>query len=145
MLAVANREPQLVRLLLAKGAQVDRVDDRGDTALLKINGGTSIDMIQALCDQGANVNKLNKAGDAVVSRCCRWGYHEALGLLLRNGADPNLRGPASLGASYPAVLAKHSSSERVVRVLKDFAGEQMINIKDCRDDGEMCKFCAKWD
>ncbi|KIL60177.1 hypothetical protein M378DRAFT_953813 [Amanita muscaria Koide BX008] len=63
--AVRGGSPDLVTLLLEKGAKVDLVDDRGDTPLLiavKMAKGFSVSIINQLLGYGADINARDRRG-----------------------------------------------------------------------------------
>ena len=55
-------QDELVKLLLAKGADVNAVDDQGNTALMLAANAGEFQIVASLIDAGANVNAKNKEG-----------------------------------------------------------------------------------
>jgi ankyrin repeat protein len=55
-------QDDLLKLLLAKGADVNATDNHGNTALMLAASGGAFQVIQTLIGGGANVNAKNKDG-----------------------------------------------------------------------------------
>jgi len=80
----------LLRLLLNKGADVNRADDEGDTpAYMAAKARTSIglEVIRLLVDNGADVNRVNTKGDTAALVAAQMGHLEVLRFLDQNGAS----------------------------------------------------------
>jgi len=55
-------QDELVKLLLAKGADVNAVDNQGNTALMLAANAGEFQIVDSLINGGANVNARNKEG-----------------------------------------------------------------------------------
>ena len=101
--AVIGGRKDALDLLLDFGADIDAVDGDGDTALIRACGSTSInaaqrvELIERLIERGASIDHMNDRGETALYFAARFAgdIPEALPVLLRLGADPNLKNPWS--------------------------------------------------
>jgi TonB family protein len=77
-----------VQALLAKGAEVDIKDARGQTALIGASYNGHIDVVHALLAKGADVNIKNINGGTALDAAKSKGYMEIVHLLDKTGATP---------------------------------------------------------
>lgn len=108
--AAANRRSETVRWLLARGADIDGLDSRGDTALISAAGHP--DVVSFLLSQGANPRLKNARGSTVLHASACWP--PCLELLLPLGLpldEPDSEGDA------PIHLAAQGGSADAVRIL----------------------------
>lgn len=80
-----------VKLLLAGGAKIDRVDQRGLTPLLIALKKEKFSVIKYLILKGASLNVRYPDGRAVLHYVCTLGLIDVLLLLISKGADLNCR------------------------------------------------------
>ena len=99
--AVSDENLPSIRLLLARGARVNRADDRWQTPLTVAAGNGSIRAVQVLLDAGADIN-LGKDRTPLME-AARVPFEETVTLLLRRGANPNVRrdGQTALDLTEP--------------------------------------------
>jgi hypothetical protein len=57
-----EKQPEILRMLLAKGASVDATNDLGETALMWAAKGGNPDGVEVLLKAGANPRKRDRAG-----------------------------------------------------------------------------------
>ena len=96
--AVIGGRKDALDLLLDFGADIDAVDGDGDTALIRACASTSInalqrvELIERLVERGASIDHMNDRGETALFFAARFADEipEALPVLLRLGADPNL-------------------------------------------------------
>lgn len=105
MIAAMRSNPELVELLLDRGAKVDASAREGDTALIEAAGTGNVPVIELLLKHGANVNAVDDAGVTPLLNTASRCRPEALRLLLRHGADPSV----SSKQGSAARLARKSS------------------------------------
>ena len=92
--------PRLIAALLEAGAEIDALDNEGNTPLLLASGPTwrvglnvpppsySPAAIAALASAGANLDARDKHGFAALHRAAIWGRIDTMEVLLDAGADP---------------------------------------------------------
>ncbi|KAI8664541.1 NACHT domain-containing protein [Fusarium keratoplasticum] len=120
-----------VRLLLAKGMDVNAIGGRHGTALQAASCKGYKDIVQLLLESGAEVNQL--AGDygyALQGAAC-YGHEECVKLLLDWKADVNAKGGEHHTALHAAAFNGH---EKVVKILAE-QGEA-INDTGSEDRGQ---------
>ena len=80
--------PELVRLLVQRGVDVDAVDGIGDTALIAASGRGHADVVRILVEEGgADVEIVGWAGETPLYAACQDGWADVVELLLAAGAD----------------------------------------------------------
>ena len=104
MVACAGRHIDAINALLKYGADPKIVDDEGDTCLISaVDGDCSKDVLQAIIDHGANVNATNKDNHTALMVAC-WNRNiDAVNVLLKAGADPNITDGVGLTCLHSAV------------------------------------------
>lgn len=93
MHAVESGLPEVVKTLISKGADVNVVSEKGNTALLLASGISKGDQIlSTLLDSGAKVNTINKEGRSPLMNAAgsRYTDENIAKLLIHNGAKVNL-------------------------------------------------------
>lgn len=91
MLAVWHQREQMVRTLLARGAEKDHQDKDGDTSLHGAAWFGNTKILGMLLDAGANPNLKNKLGGTALMWAASYGQDEAVRMLLGKGADPRIK------------------------------------------------------
>jgi hypothetical protein len=111
LLAAARQEVDLVRLMAAKGADLNVRDRSGATALMWASFNDSGDsaMVEALLALGADPLASNKAGETALDWALRRGETAAAAALRRAGASNTTRVRAA--AQKALVLLQHSSAQ----------------------------------
>ena len=89
--AVRADDLEMVRMLLAAGADVTAATREGVTplSLAAVNG--SVRMTEVLLEAGANANAVMPEGETILMTAARTGRPDVLETLLRHGADINAR------------------------------------------------------
>jgi uncharacterized protein len=88
MAAAANGHLETVQLLADEGADLEKVNDVGDTVLMDVCKRPYPEIVKLLIKKGANVNAMGKDGyTALIYAACQ-GQVETIRLLLAAGADP---------------------------------------------------------
>ncbi len=85
--AAESNNTELVRALIERGANVNAVDQRGDTALIYVAGLANLTLVRFLLDHGANVNSPGLYGDTPLICAAQGGSLECVKCLLAHGAD----------------------------------------------------------
>ncbi len=114
--AAAGYRPEIVRALLAAGADVRARNRLGDeplhAAAVGSPGGSAwnpeaqVATIVSLIQNGADPNAFNKTGVAPLHRAVRTRCAAAVDCLIAHGADPHLRNKSG---STPMLLATHTT------------------------------------
>ena len=139
--ALSDRSADIVRLLLAKGADVKATDGFKTTALIAAAAGDDTDTIRQLVDAGLDVNAMNFAGFTPLMTSASQGNLAAVKLLLAKGANVNVVsgdgsfqkvkvGVIALGNWTALLLAVPAGPTELVKALLD-AGAS-VNVKDVR-------------
>jgi ankyrin repeat protein len=139
--ALSDGSADIVRLLLAKGADVKAVDGFKTNALLAAAAGNDTEAIRLFVDAGLDVNAVNFAGFTPLMTSANQGNLAAVRLLLAKGADVNAvsgdgsfqkvkAGVIALGNWTALLLAAPAGSTELVKTLLD-AGAN-VNVKDVR-------------
>jgi ankyrin repeat protein len=115
-LAVSLAPPSvsLVRALLQARADIDSLDDAGNTALILCVADVNLSVVRALIKHGANVNARNDDGDTPLTNAACWGSRKVLKYLLAHGADIHLADGIGVTA---AELARQHGHGAVVELL----------------------------
>ncbi len=115
----------IIRLLLANGADITAKDVDGDTPLhwAAYAGHTGIATV--LIERGAPVEALNKRSDAPIHYAARRGHIEIVVLLIENGADVNAQ---NHGGETPVLRASLGNHIGIARILIDAGAD--LEIKD---------------
>ena len=93
MIAAGAGRAKAVELLLNHGASIDASADLSGTALMRAASDGNTDVVRILLKRGASVNNLNRFGESALVRAIECGDApvEIVQMLLRAGADPNVR------------------------------------------------------
>ncbi|RVU22168.1 hypothetical protein EOT10_24740 [Streptomyces antnestii] len=111
--ASVSDEPGIVRLLLAAGADPDRLSGGTDLPLCGAACGGHTEVVRALLAAGARVDLREEFGFTAMAWALQRGRVEVVRALLDGGADPSLAGPGGL----PLVAAARRGSTGCVRAL----------------------------
>lgn len=87
--AAANRQGDLVKLLLRLQTDVNGKDKDGRTALSYVASSEDIGIATLLLNRGANVNAADNSGMTPLMWACRSGSVPLVRLLIEKGADAN--------------------------------------------------------
>lgn len=102
----------IVEELVEFGAELDSVDEDGNTALILAARHNHLAAMKILIDNGDNVNRRNPVTlDSALLNAAGWGNKECVSVLLRAGADPNARN--ALGTNALMRAAENSNSEAI--------------------------------
>ncbi|MEU0432279.1 ankyrin repeat domain-containing protein [Streptomyces sp. NPDC006290] len=113
-LAAVSDRPGIVRLLLAGGAEPDRLSLGTDAPLCGAACGGHTEVVRALLAAGANPDTVEAFGFTALTWALRRGHTAVAEALLMAGADPDRPGPAG---EPPLVTAAHRGSVGCVRAL----------------------------
>lgn len=117
-MATLARLPDNVTRLLAAGANVERRDDLGRTALHAAAFHNAVDCMNALLDGGADIDALDDKGCPPIFSAINGGAQEAVKCLVRRGAElGRVYGEWGTALVYAAAQRK---SSLLVAATKDF-------------------------
>ena len=83
MFAAENGTPEMVKVLIDEGANVDAVDENGWTAMMHANEAENV---QVLLNAGANMAIKNNDGDTVLAMALKYKQEDVVQLLRSRGA-----------------------------------------------------------
>jgi predicted LPLAT superfamily acyltransferase len=117
-LFIASQEGHVgvVRLLLDKGARMDKPNKNGTTPLFIASQGGYVDIVRLLLDNGARVDKAMNDGGTPLMIASYRGHLKIVRLLIDNGAQAD----KVSNKGYTALsLAKKKGHNEIVKLLKD--------------------------
>jgi ankyrin repeat protein len=128
VVAVVSKQPEIARLLLARGAQADarHATYYNATALMLAVNNRDIDMAKLLLGAGANVNLTDKAGDSALNWATFYGDAAMAELLLAHRIDATL-----VGHGNALEVALRRGHQQLVERYTDYLGRrQLVAAKD---------------
>ncbi len=112
-----NTKTEILPLLLDKGLDVNRRDERGNTALMvAMDNQGHKGIVKELFRAGADVNAENKNGSTALHLALRWGDQESAIFLIKKGADYNHADNAGI---TPAQIAAEKGYDTVLELMTD--------------------------
>ncbi|CEJ53979.1 hypothetical protein PMG11_00308 [Penicillium brasilianum] len=105
-----------VKLSLDKGANVDTINDAGETALMVAVSFGLLDIVELLLEYGANLDRRSDNGDTALGTAALMGREDLVQILLGHSAHPDAGKGLGKTALSQAAAAGHES---IVRLLLD--------------------------
>ncbi|XP_031218154.1 M-phase phosphoprotein 8 isoform X2 [Mastomys coucha] len=115
MLAAAGGQDDLLRLLITKGAKVNRRQKNGTTALIHAAEKNFLTTVAILLEAGAFVNVQQSNGETALMKACKRGNSDIVRLVIECGADCNILSKHQNSALY---FAKQCNNVLVYELLK---------------------------
>ncbi|MFC1781793.1 ankyrin repeat domain-containing protein, partial [Planctomycetota bacterium] len=114
--AALSGHKEIIKLLIARGAQIDIRDDwPGSTALSYAAGKGHKEIVEFLIDAGADVNVKDKEGQTALHQAAIQGYKDIVELLLDRNADVNAK---NNNGQTPFDIAVSRNRQEIVELLK---------------------------
>jgi len=111
--AVNHGNLELVRTLLQNGADVNQVDNYGDTPLIIASNRGYLDIVNVLIQKNANVNYTNiRCGSTALFWAVHMGKSDIVNVLIQNGAKVN---QADIRGDTPLLLASKRGYPDIVK------------------------------
>lgn len=85
-------KPEVAKLLIEKGAQIEAKDTRGRTPLLICAMESHVEVAQVLVQHGAQVNSKTGGGNTPLNFATSYGHIDMVKLLIQNGAQVDIKG-----------------------------------------------------
>lgn len=114
-----------MRLLNAKGANVNAAEADGSTAIMYAAANGDVDLVRALIKAGANVKAETQLGSSAITEASIIGNAPVIDALLKAGADPNFKTP---NGETPIMAAARSGKVDAAKALLDAGAD--INAKE---------------
>ena len=121
MLAVGNRNLDMIRLLLVSGADKDKATTAGATPLILAVSGGHLELVRLLLVSGADKDKATRAGVTPLFLAAAGGHLEMTRLLLDSGADKD---KATTDGATPLFEASSGGHLEVTRLLLDSGADK---------------------
>ena len=115
----------IVQLLLDNGADIEAMNDSGETALVGAAAGGHEAIVRLLLDKGADIEAKDDSGRTALVRAAARGHEATVRLLLDKGADIEAKNDSGETALVGAAAGGH---EATVRLLLDKGAD--IEAKD---------------
>jgi len=130
---IIDKTRAITELLIKHGADVNRIDNIGETPLHHAALNGRLDFCKLFIENGANVNAISKLGQTPLHKASNEGYWEACQFLLEKGANPNIRDKLEETALsyaekreyeelYHEVGDSDSDYDKTIQVLKKYGG-----------------------
>ena len=89
---------KLATQAIEQGADIDRIDQYGDTALLIACENSHEEVAEFLIEKGANIEARNNHSSTVIMRAAMKGEADVVSLLIKKGANVNAVNKAGISA-----------------------------------------------
>ena len=122
---------ETARTLLAAGAEVDRADNSGWTALFATARFGHVQAMRVLLEAGAEVNRAANNGSTALHVAAQNGQVEAIRTLVEAGADPNR--PSNQGLSLERDRAPSGVALEALHIEAAFEGAGQLHGTSAAD------------
>lgn len=86
--AAYNNHADIIRVLVANGANIEALDAQGNNALILAAKKGNLPGVEALVERGINVKHQNQSGENALSLVAQRGWKKISDYLISHGADP---------------------------------------------------------
>ena len=135
--AAASGQKDIVKLLLANGAEVDKTDPSGETAFHKASRSDQIVVMRLLIQRGADINKKDNEGNTPLLACCRVVRIRPIKYLITSNVNLNATNNNGENALLVVLKFKHYSRTTDNRSGAEKAANYLIEAGidiHCRDN-----------
>jgi ankyrin repeat protein len=150
--AESGSHAEAMRLLSAKGAEINAVGADGSTAVMYASANGDLELVRALIKAGANVKLKNQLGTSAITEASIIGNTPIIEALLKAGADPNFR---TTDGETPLMAAARSGKIDAAKALlaagadinarEAWGGQSAIMWASALCQADMVKFLASKD
>jgi len=99
---------EIVQLLITNGADINIVDDSGETALLLAADTGNIEIAELLLKAGADISKRSKSGVSAIDAASQKGHYQIVKLLIEHRVDVNGKVKGDISPLYVASQNGHA-------------------------------------
>ncbi len=141
-----------MRLVSAKGANVNATGADGSTAIMYAAANGDLELVRALIKAGANVKLKNQFGTSALTEAAIIGSAPIIDALLKAGADPNFKTP---DGETPLMAAARSGKVDAAKALlaagadinakETWGGQSALMWAAAQSQADMVKFLASKD
>ena len=129
MLAYSKGNVDAIKILLKAGADPNIADANGDTlSHYAVRGNASKEVLQNIIDHGADVNVTNNENQTALLLACEDGNENAITVLLKAGADPNIADADGDICLHDAV--RRDNSKEVIQAIIDHGADVNATNRD---------------
>jgi uncharacterized protein len=136
-----------MRLVGAKGTNVNATGADGSTAIMYAAANNDLELVRALIKAGANVKPENQLGTSALTEAAIIGSAPVIDSLLKAGADPNFRTPDGETPLMAAARSGHVDGARLlldagadINAKETWGGQSAIMWAAAQSQAEMVKF-----
>jgi len=119
--AANNNRLEMVKVLLAAGANVNATNQHGDKALIRAARNNNLELVKYLLTAGAKINATDVAGYTALMHASLNGNLEIVKFLLENEA--NINTPTQFSGTAALALAFESGNTKLIDLLKSYGAQ----------------------
>lgn len=116
-----------IQNLLKDGANINAIDEYGVSAIHLATQGNKIEAVQELLSQKANIDSITTDGLTALHFAARKGYLEISVILLKNGANSNIKG-FRYGRTPLHYAAEQGHSKVVLSLLMAGSDKDLLDL-----------------
>lgn len=107
-----QNQTDVIQYFLAKGVDINQVDQDGNTPFISAGNGRSLEVMKAMIPKVKNINTLNANGESALLNAVKGSSGEIVALLLANGADLKVTDKEGHNLAYHLVDAYRPAGVR---------------------------------
>lgn len=128
-LAVDGGNRKIVEMLLNFGADVNALDDEGETPLMRLDDDADAELVRLLIKHGAKINVVDNNGNTALISAAEYADAKILQVLMESGADVNAQNKHGKTALMEAAYEDNFANVQTLVL-----GGANVNLKN--NDGE---------